>query len=100
MHYTHTHILTALSLKPFGFFWGGAELANMTKGNRPTFKKRVKGACDAMPFVSGSQFDEPNPRSMKSKQRSWMLNGLKAMKAPMAPVLQKYVVFRTLVFLD
>ena len=59
-------------------------VVEMTK--RVNVQKQVKGACKGLPFKSdGNSRSCGSARSVKAKQRSWMLNGLKAMNAPIAP---------------
>lgn len=57
----------------------------MTKRGPPrATKKKLAGVCKAQPF-GGEEKDLPNRRSMKSKQKGWLLDGLRAIKAPVAP---------------
>ena len=73
-----------------GVFW---VLILVVEMGKPTTKARVRGVCRSMPFqCNEKQGDGKPPHSMKSKQRQWMMDGLRAMKAPVVFYL-KFVVF-------
>ena len=59
----------------------------MTKGN---VKKRVKVLCASMPFERGTKPGTTACRSYKSKQKHWMLDGLRALKAPIVSSINCY----------
>ena len=48
-----------------------------------TGRGRKKDAT-ARPFKEGERMAKPRTRTMKQKQKSWILAGLRALKAPMA----------------
>ena len=58
-------------------------VVNMTKGNLSLAKKT------AMPF--GGRKPEKQPRSLKQRQKSWVLSGLRQMKAPLVGGLEREV---------
>lgn len=50
--------------------------------NRNAVQKRVKDVKRSQPFGESSKV--PRPITMRDRQRSWMLAGLKHLKAPVA----------------
>lgn len=57
--------------------WKGASAGSV--------QRRVKLARRALPFECGTQPGKLGnlPRNLKDKQRSWLLDGLRAMQAPL-----------------
>ena len=57
----------------------------MGKGTGVKAKTRVNAMRSSLPFdVKAQCHDTSLPRSLKDKQRSWMLAGLRKLKAPIA----------------
>ena len=79
------------------FCCGDHFIGEMTKGHRTTKtpRSRVSEIKKGMPFKCGDVESETTsryPRSWKQKQRSWMMNGLRKIGAP---VVTCYIEFNT-----
>ena len=55
---------------------------------RVTLEQRVRRCRASLPFEGGEPIPPTLPRSMKEKQRAWLLDGLRAMGAPLAARIQ------------
>ena len=51
---------------------------------KPSTKVRVNKVRKSMPFQPDGGSHDSEARGMKAKQRRWMMDGLRAMKAPVA----------------
>ena len=51
---------------------------------KPSTKVRINKVRKSMPFQPDGGPHDSEARSMKAKQRQWMMDGLRAMKAPVA----------------
>ena len=79
--------LTCLSIKKsiFGLDILEGLRSTMGKGAGVKVKTRVNSMRSSLPFDGKEQcHDTPLPRSLKDKQRSWMMAGLRKLKAPIA----------------
>lgn len=58
------------------------------KLSNDALSKRVKKVCkDAQALPFGERFRDCKPKDQKTTQRTWIQQGLKHLKAPMAPWL-------------
>ena len=74
---------TAVLVEVFsGFFV--CRLCLLTEMGKPSTKVRVNKVRKSMPFQPDGGPHDSEARGMKAKQRQWMMDGLRAMKEPVA----------------